>query len=282
LRFDFSHFAALTPDQLSQISQIMNDNILAGHPVTSHITSFQGAKEEGAIALFDEKYGETVRVLQIGDFSKELCGGTHLENTSRIGYCLLLGESSIGAGLRRIEVATGLEAARLVQEQEEVLREIGDLIHSSRRELPKRVKQQLADLKQAEKQIASLQGKRAALLADELVAKAQPVDDFRVIAAQVPELGMDALRNLADSLVSKLHSGVVVLGSVVNKKVLLVSKISQDLVDRGLHAGNLIGEVAKATGGGGGGRPDFAQAGGRDASKLDEALAKVPGLVSMR
>ena len=280
LRFDFSHFAALTPDQLSRINQMMTENILAGHPVRHYITSFQAAKEEGAIALFDEKYGETVRVLQVGDFSKELCGGTHVENTSLIGSCLLLSESSIGAGLRRVEVATGLEAARVVQEQEEVLREIGDLIHSSRGELPQRVKQLLTDLKQAEKRIESLQGKRAALLVDELVGQAQPADGFQVVAARVPDLGGDALRDLADSLINKLGSGVVVLGTVVDKKVFLVSKISQDLVSRGLHAGNLIREVAKATGGGGGGRPDFAQAGGRDASKLDEALTKVPELVS--
>jgi len=190
-----------------------------------------------------------------------------------------VGESSIGAGLRRIEAVTGLEALRLAQEDARLLDEAASRLRAGKAEVAARIEQLQAELKRAEREIATLRAKGAASSADDLAASAQAVDDFRVIAGQVPDAPVDALRNLADQLTAKLGSGVVVLGTVQDSRPLFVAKVSKDLVERGLHAGNLVREVAKAAGGGGGGRPDFAQAGGKDPSKLDAALAMVRELV---
>ena len=278
-RFDFSHFSALTPEEIAQIEDATARMILEGHAVETRMTDLSQARRMGAIALFGEKYGERVRVVKMGDFSLELCGGTHLRNTAAVGQLRIIGESSIGAGLRRIEAVTGLEALRLAQQDAHLLAEAAGRLRAGKAELPARIEHLQAELKRAQKETASLRAKGAASSADDLLGSAEAVDDFRVVAGRVSDVPVEAMRSLADRLVAKLGSGVVVLGTVQDSKVLFVAEVSKDLVKRGLHAGNLVREVAKAAGGGGGGRPDFAQAGAKDPSKMDAALAMVRELV---
>lgn len=279
LRFDFSHYAAMTEEQMREVEEIINRDVLAAAPVTAHIMALDQAKAAGAIALFGEKYGEEVRMIQVGDFSRELCAGTHAHRTSDIGVCILLSEGSIGAGLRRIEGVTGLGALRWMRERERALASAAEVLRARPEELADRASQLLRDLREAQKRATQVQAKSATAMVDDLVTSARQLDDIRVIAQRVANLPPQALRELADGAVAKLGSGVVVLATTDGDKVPIVAKVSKDLVERGVHAGNLLREVAKATGGSGGGRPDFAQGGGRDASKVDEALALVEGLV---
>jgi len=278
-RFDFSHFSALTAEEIARVEELVARKILEAHPVEVMHTELAHARQMGAIALFGEKYGERVRAVKMGDFSLELCGGTHLHNTAPVGLMRIIGESSIGAGLRRIEAVTGLETLHLAQEDARLLDEAAARLHASKAEVPALIVKVQDGVKVRDKVIASLRARGAAASADDLIAAAQAVNDFRVVAGRVPDAPADALRNLADQLVAKLGSGVVVLGTVQDSKALFVAEVSKDLVKRGLHAGNLVREVAKMAGGGGGGRPDFAQAGGKDPSKIEAALALVRDLV---
>jgi len=279
LRFDFSHFEALSPQEIEKIEELVAEKVLQAQPVEWFHTSLDEARKMGAIALFGEKYGQQVRVLKIADYSTELCGGTHASNTGKIGLCKILGESSIGAGLRRIEAVTGLASLRLAREDERLLEDAGRIIKASPRELPTRLQQVLAELREAQKALDRVQDKQAASLAERLAANAAPVDGVSLVVAPVSGLNPQALRGLADELVRKLGSSVVVLGQRQEDKVALVSEVSPDLVKRGLHAGNLVREVAQIAGGSGGGRPDFAQAGGKNPEKLSEALAAVPDIL---
>jgi len=278
LRFDFSHFSGLTPEEIAEVERLANRMVLESAPVDTQVMELAEARERGAIAIFGEKYGNLVRVVRMGN-SVELCGGTHVGNTVAVGLIKITTESSVGAGLRRVEAVTGMEALRLVQEQEAALRQAGSLLRTVPEAVPERIRALQADLKAAEREIARLQEKGAASLADELAAQAVPVDGIKVLAAQVPGMPAEAMRTLADALSGKLGSAVIVLGTAAEGKVSLVAVASKDLVARGVHAGNLVREVARLTGGGGGGRPDFAQAGGRDPDRLPAALAAVPGLV---
>jgi len=279
LRFDFSHFAPVTKQELKQIEELINAQILNNIPIESVEMSLDEAKQRGATALFGEKYGNTVRVVSMGDFSLELCGGTHLANSSAIGMCLLLGESGIGAGLRRIEAVTGFEAYKRIKEREALLQQLADELKTSPEEAPRRLEAVIQQGKDAEKEAGRLHAKLAAFEADEFINAAPVISGIKVVARQVSVSDMDTLRNTADAVKNKLGSGVLVLGAIHDGKVSLVSMVSDDLVSKGLHAGNIIREVAKLTGGGGGGKPTMAQAGGKDPEKLATALDAVPGLV---
>jgi alanyl-tRNA synthetase len=280
LRFDFSHFEKPSDEQLEQITAEVNRLILENHPVAPREMDLQSARGLGAMALFGEKYGEEVRVLQIGEFSRELCGGTHLNSTAEVGPFILASEGSIGAGLRRIEAYCGLGAIRHMQEKLRLLAEAAEMLRSPENEVVSKIEGLMGELKQVQRQIASIQQKRAGDLAKNLLEGAEKIGEAAVIASRVPALSQEALRSLADSLVERLGSGVVVLASEGETQALLVAKVSADLVKKGFHAGKIAGEAAKAAGGGGGGRPDFAQAGAKDLSRLDEALSKVRTLVS--
>jgi alanyl-tRNA synthetase len=280
LRFDFSHFAAVTDEQLAEVSALVTRRILENAAVGTRVTTVDEAKQAGAIALFGEKYGAEVRMVQIGEFSRELCGGTHVDQVAAAGLVLITRESSVGAGLRRIEAVTGLQAAALAVDDLNALTSAAQLLRAPKDALLDRVGELLREVHTLKRDLASARQRRASTSLDDFLGQAVTVNDMRVIAARAPELDADGLRTLADSLLDRLGSGVVVLGSVAGEKVLLVSKVSKDLVPRGAHAGNLVREVAKATGGNGGGRPDFAQAGGRDPEKLDDALALVPTLLA--
>jgi alanyl-tRNA synthetase len=219
-------------------------------------------------------------VVMIGDFSKELCGGTHLPRASAIGGFAIVSEGSIGAGLRRIEAVTGEEASALAARQRELLHGLAESLGAKPEELPSRIESLQAELRRVEREVGRLQQKSASALAGDLAASAAEVGGVKVIAAPVRGLGADALRGLADQLIGKLGSGIVVLGCEAEERAQFVAMVSKDLVEAGYHAGNLVREVAKIAGGGGGGRPDFAQAGGKNAERLEEALAKVRDLVA--
>ena len=279
LRFDFAHFSALTPQEIKQVEDAVNGRILGLHPVGASVVPLAQAREAGAMALFGEKYGENVRMVRVGDFSTELCAGTHVLSTGAVGMFKIVAQASVGAGLRRVEAVTGLAGLEYLRDQEAALSRSAELLRAAREEVPARIESLQRELREAQRRIESLQARGASALADELVQGAEVVEGARVVAARAANLSLEALRNLADAVLERLGLGVVVLGTEADGKVLFVGEVSRDLTERGAHAGKLVGEVAKTAGGGGGGRPDFAQAGGRDPARLDEALGKVVPLV---
>jgi alanyl-tRNA synthetase len=279
LRFDFSHFGALTEEELREIEQRVNHQVWLDETVEISEMPLDEAKAMGAMALFGEKYGDVVRVVKAGDYSIELCGGCHVKSTAEIGLFKIVSESGIGAGVRRIEAVTGRHAYEYVRTQEQLLEQAADLLKANRAELPHRLEAVLANIKELNKEIESLKGKLAAVEAQSLTDQIVTVGDIPVLAAEVKGMDMEALRSVVDSLRNKISSGVIVLGSVADQKVNFVASVSKDLHNRGMHAGKIIKEVAAITGGGGGGRPDLAQAGGKMPEKLSEALASVATIV---
>ncbi|QGP90743.1 Alanine--tRNA ligase [Neomoorella glycerini] len=273
LRFDFTHFAPLTEEELRAIEKEVNVRVLAGLPVTTLETSLEEAKAMGATALFGEKYGERVRVVKIDAYSLELCGGTHLRSTSEVGLFRLTGESSIGAGVRRVEAVTGAAALDLVSREYQELAAVAGLLKVPPFQVAGRVQQLLDKGKEMEREITRLRNQLAGYTVRELLGQVREVDGIPVLQARVDIADAQALRELADKVRDKLGSGVVVLGSQHDGRVNFVAMVSKDLVKRGVHAGNLLREVARIAAGGGGGRADMAQAGGKDPSKLDQALA---------
>ncbi|HHV63673.1 MAG TPA: alanine--tRNA ligase [Peptococcaceae bacterium] len=279
LRFDFSHFQALTTEEIQAVEDEINNQVLANLPVQVGEMSMSQARAKGAIALFGEKYGETVRVVEMGDYSKELCGGTHVHNTGEIGLVKIISEGGIGAGLRRIEAVAGFEALRYLRDLENQLAEISTLLKAQPQETVKKVQALITEVKDLEKEVQQLTAKLSKYQADNLLTKIKDLQGIKVLSAQVQAPDMDTLRQTADLLRDKMGEGVIVLGAIAGAKVNLVAVVNPPGL-RGLHAGKIIKEVAQITGGGGGGRPDMAQAGGKDPAKLVEALDKVPSIVS--
>ena len=278
LRFDFSHGASVKDSEVEAVESLVNEQVQANIVVSPAEMDLQEALKSGAMALFGEKYGDRVRVIRIGDFSTELCGGTHLDATGQIGLFKVTGEGAVASGVRRIEAVTGEPALAHVGREEAALRESAGLLKIPPLELPRRLAAMLEDQKRLQKQLAQLESKLARSQAGDLVAAAREVAGVPVLAARLDGLDPDGLRSVVDTLRDRLPSGVIVLGSAVDGKVSLVAAVSKDLMKR-FPAGRLVQEVAKLVGGGGGGRPDLAQAGGKDASRLDEALATVTGWV---
>ncbi|HEX5529887.1 MAG TPA: alanine--tRNA ligase [Methylomirabilota bacterium] len=278
LRFDFSHGASVKDRELEAIESLVNEQVQANIVVSPAEMDLQAALKSGAMALFGEKYGDRVRVIRIGDFSTELCGGTHLDATGQIGLFKVTDEGAVASGVRRIEAVTGEHALAHVGREEAALRESAGLLKIPPLELPRRLAALLEDQKRLEKQLAQLEGKLARSQAQDLVAAAREVAGVPVLAARLDGLDPDGLRSVVDTLRDRLPSGIIVLGSAVDGKVSLVAAVSKDMMKR-FPAGRLVQEVARLVGGGGGGRPDLAQAGGKDASKLDDALATVAGWV---
>ncbi len=272
LRFDFSHFSPVSPEELKRIEREVNEKILEDLPVTTEEMSVDEAKRQGATALFGEKYGRIVRVVKIGKYSMELCGGTHLESTSQAGLIKILGESGVAAGVRRIEALTGHGAVEYLNKREELLNKVASTLKTNPSDSIRKIEALTSDIKNAQKEIEQLRSKLVSSSVDSVLSKAVEIKGIKVVTASFGQLDMDALRNTSDMLKSKLGSGVLVLASVMGDKVNLVAAATKDAVGKGVHSGNIIKEVAKITGGGGGGRPDMAQAGGKDASKIDEAL----------
>jgi alanyl-tRNA synthetase len=274
LRFDFTHRQPVKDRELEQVEDLINEKVQANLVVDPFEADYQEALRLGALALFGEKYGDRVRVIRIGDFSTELCGGTHLDATGQIGLLKFVGEGAVAAGVRRLEAVTGPEALRHVGREEAALRETADLLKIPPLEVPRRLGKLLEEQRGLEKRLAELDARAARSRAQELVAGARRVGGVAVVAARLDGLDAEGLRAAADSVRERLGSGVVCLGSVRDGKVSLVAAVTKDLTPR-LHAGKLVQSVAKAVDGAGGGRPDLAQAGGKNPAGLDAALGAV-------
>ena len=282
LRFDFTHPEAITREELRKIEHGVNQNILRNYPLKIEIKPLDKAKAEGATALFGEKYEQNVRTIQIGGekpFSYELCGGTHVDSTGEIGVFLITSEGSAASGIRRIEAVTGKRAYEIIQERFSALQGAADQLKVMPSQVAERVHTLSEELSASQKQIAELRRGSAASNFEELLANAPEIGGVRVLAASLPDADRDTLRQMADRFRQKYTSGVAVLAAVIDDKPALVAAVTDDLVKKGLKAGELVNLVAEPLGGSGGGRPNMAQAGGKDASKLGEALALVAGWV---
>ena len=282
LRFDFTHMAALTPEELREIERGVNAKIRENLPVTAQVIDYDKAIAAGAVAIFGEKYGDRVRMVSIDDHTKELCGGTHLRATGEIGLFHMVGEESIGAGLRRIEALTGRRAERYMQEALTTLVHVADRLQVQPTEVGDKVASLLESLKEKEREVAHLRREKARNEVDSLLEKVTEVKGVKLLAAEVRADDIESLREMTDWVRDRLGSVVVVLGAVLDGKPSFVAAVTPDLVERGLRADWLVKEVANLVGGGGGGRATLAQAGGRDASKLQEALAAVEGFLADR
>ena len=278
IRFDFTHFAALTPEELEQVEELVNEAILAGSPVITEEMSIDEAKKKGAMALFGEKYGEVVRVVQAGD-SVELCGGTHLDNTAKAGMCKIISEASVAAGVRRIEAVTGKAVLDYLNERQHILNEAASALKTSPNELAAKVEQTMADLRAMNKQVEKLNGKIASMQMVDLFNVSRDVKGVNVVATKLEDATPDVLRTMGDDIKEKAPNMVAVLSSVNGEKVSLLCVCGAEAVKKGAHAGKIIKEVAKIVGGGGGGRPDSATAGGKNPAKLEEALEAVNNIV---
>lgn len=272
LRFDFSHFGSITAEELTDIERRVNEQIWLGTPVVIEQMPIDQAKAMGAMALFGEKYGDVVRVVQVGSYSIELCGGCHVSNTSEIGIFKLLGESGIGSGVRRIEAVTGKQAYLYYESQLDLLKQAAAQLKSNVADVPKRIDALHGQVKELQRENESLQSKLSHIEAGNLLDGVVKVGEISVLCAKVNASNMEALRNIVDELKAKLPSSVIVLGAAADDKVNLAAAVSQDLVKKGFHAGKIVKEAAQHCGGNGGGRPDMAQAGGKDIDKLDAAL----------
>ncbi|MFE4350634.1 alanine--tRNA ligase [Peribacillus butanolivorans] len=272
LRFDFSHFGQITAEEIEQIETIVNEKIWQSLQVNTDYKNIEEAKAMGAMALFGEKYGKIVRVVQIGDYSLELCGGVHVPNTAVIGLFKIVSESGIGAGTRRIEAVTGAGAYKLMTDQIGVLKDAAAKLKTNLKDVPSRIETVLAEVKDLHRENESLTAKLSNIEAGSLVSNVKEINGVQVLVAKVQATDMNNLRAMADDLKQKLDSVIIVLGSAQGDKVNLIAGVTKDYIERGFHAGKLIKEVASRCGGGGGGRPDMAQAGGKDPEKLDAAL----------
>lgn len=279
LRFDFTHFEGVSADELGRVERMVNDVILDGLPVETYRTDYGRALEDGAVALFGEKYGDEVRVVRMGDFSAELCGGTHLPNTAQVGPFYILSESGVASGTRRIEAVTGSRALDMFRRHAARVGAIAHRLKAPEEEVVDRVAGVLDRLKELRRENEGLKDKVRAVEIKDILARAEDHGELRLLVTRVHADDMAGLRGLMDLLRDYLGPAVIVLGAITGEKVSLLAAVSKDWTGRGLHAGRLVKEAAKIVGGGGGGRPDLAQAGGRDASKLDEALEKARRLV---
>ncbi|MCS7225108.1 MAG: alanine--tRNA ligase [Armatimonadetes bacterium] len=279
LRFDFSYPKPLTDEEIKAIEDEINGHILSSIPVQASTTTLQEARRLGAMALFGEKYGERVRMIQINGVSLELCGGSHLSNTSQIGLFKVVSQSGIGANIRRIEALTGEKARRFYEERMEILKQGSSLLEVPPEQLLQAIEELKDRLREIEKKWRELREQSLQQKIADLLSSAQEVQGVRVVTGVVTDMDIESLRRLADQLEVQIQSGIIVLGTVDDGKVIFVSKVTKDVVARGGHAGHLVRDLAKITDGGGGGRPDFAQAGGRNPARLREALRKVPELV---
>ncbi|OIK20426.1 alanine--tRNA ligase [Bacillus amyloliquefaciens] len=272
LRFDFSHFGQVTKEELERIEGIVNEKIWASIPVAIDLKPINEAKEMGAMALFGEKYGDIVRVVQVGDYSLELCGGCHVTNTAEIGLFKIVSESGIGAGTRRIEAVTGKGAYQEMNSQLSLLQHAADELKTNVKDVPKRIQSLQAELKEAQRENESLLSKLGNVEAGAILSKVKDIGGVKVLAEKVNAKDMNHLRTMVDDLKAKLGSAVIILGAVQNDKVNLSAGVTKDLIEKGLHAGKMVKQAAEVCGGGGGGRPDMAQAGGKQPEKLEEAL----------
>ena len=279
-RFDFTHFSAVTPEELRRVEQIVNDRILAAMAVEVRTMPIAEAKKLGAMALFGEKYGEIVRVVNVQGWSTEFCGGTHVANTAQIGCFKIISEASVAAGIRRVEAVTGKNVLKLLDEHEALLKDTAAALKATNvKDLPARAEAVMAEHKAISRELDALKGQLAASRADELFRDAQEVGGVRIISAYFTGTAPETLRGLCDNIRDKAPDAVAVLVGSANEKISMAVSVSKDAQALGLKAGVLVKQIAAIAGGNGGGKPDFAMAGLKDATKIDEALAAVPQIV---
>jgi alanyl-tRNA synthetase len=279
LRFDFAHFQAMTREELDQVEQIVKEQIEQNLTVSTDIMGIEDAKKSGAMALFGEKYGDEVRVVSMGDFSKELCGGTHVSATGVIGPFKILSEAGVAAGVRRIEALTGDAVLAYYKKQEELLNDAARALKASPADILSKISHLQAELKAAQSENESLKSKLAKGALGDVMSQVVEVKGVKLLAAKVDGVDMNGLRDLGDQLKEKLGEGVVVLAAVNEGKVNLLAMVTEAAQKSGAHAGNLIKATAAIVGGGGGGRPNMAQAGGKNPDKVPEAIAAVAGIL---
>ena len=279
LRFDFTHFSAMTPEEISRVEDIVNKEIAADLQVVTEVMSLDEAKKTGAMALFGEKYGEKVRVVKMGDFSTELCGGTHVANTGVIGYFKIISESGVAAGTRRIEALTGEGLMKYYAEVEKELNEAAKAAKAEPSKLVNKINAMHDEIKELSSENEKLKAKLANDAVGDIDSQIKEVKGVKVLAMAVPEVDMNGLRNLGDQMKEKIGEGVVVLASSIGGKVTLLAMATDEAMKKGAHAGNLIKEIASLVGGGGGGRPNMAQAGGKNPAGIADAISKATEVV---
>ncbi|MBO4548258.1 MAG: alanine--tRNA ligase, partial [Abditibacteriota bacterium] len=266
--------AAPTPEELTKIENIVNEAILSDMKVSTVETSISKARELGAKALFGEKYGDTVRVVDIFGMSKEFCGGTHVKHSSQIGLFKIVSESSVGAGVRRVEAVTGRYVLDYLREADARLQEIAGITNSQLQDVVNSVRRLSDTNKELSDKLESTKEKAVMGKIQDLIVRTEIVGDTRYLGAYIETQDVSAVKLMADSVIERMKSGCVLIGGYTEGKIVFVSKATDDLVARGVHCGKLIRVAAEATGGKGGGKPDFAQGGGKDVSRLEEAFAK--------
>ena len=281
LRFDFHHTQGMSAQELRLVEDKVNEHVLGNDPVEWRVMPLNEARAAGAMALFGEKYGEEVRMLTVGGYSKELCGGLHCAATGDVGLFKILSESAVAAGIRRIEAITGLEALRHVRAQEDLIAAVSQALGAQEARMVERAEQLAAQVKELRKELQKARQASAPSAAD-LLQASRDVAGARVVSAKLEDAGTDELRVLVDQLRQTASSAAIVLGAVAEERVILVVAFTKDLVAKGLHAGKIAGEAAKLIGGGGGGRPDMAQAGGKDPAQLDAAIARAAEMIEQK
>jgi alanyl-tRNA synthetase len=279
LRFDFTHFSGLTPEEISRIEKLSNEKIMENHFVKCFTTSYEFAKDNGVTALFGEKYGDFVRVIEVDDFSKELCGGTHVGTTGEIGFVKIISEESVGSNLRRIEALTGKEAIDYMFEKENYLTKIALTLKVNPEDISNRLDHILRHLKENDQELESLRLKLAKDEVTELIKNAKEIGGINVLISKIETKNMETLRSFADIIKEKIQNGVLVIGAKAENKAILVAAVTNDLINKGYHAGNILKKIAPLIDGGGGGRADMAQAGGKNTEKLEEALREAEKLI---
>ena len=280
LRFDFSHFEAMTAEQLQRVEDRVNEAILDSLPIITRELPIDEAKKLGAEAQFGEKYGDVVRVVAMGDYSVEFCGGTHLTNTSQVGLFKLISEGGVAAGVRRIEAVTGIGVMNYIKEKDALISNTAKVLKTNLiDEIDKKAEVLAYELKNAEKELDSIKAKLASAKANDMMAGIKHIGDVELVTAQLDGMTANDLKTAADDIKAKMNAGVVVLASDTDDKITFVAMATKEAVKMGAHSGNIIKEITQIAGGRGGGKPDMAQGGGKDANKIDDALAKVDEIV---
>ncbi|WP_244833263.1 alanine--tRNA ligase [Clostridium sp. BJN0001] len=274
LRFDFSHFEAMTKEQIEKVEKIVNEEIMSASEVTTEVMKLEDAKKSGAYGIFDDKYEDLVRVVSTGIYSRELCGGTHIDNTGKIGLFKIISESGIAAGTRRIEAVTGTEAIKYIEEKNNVLKEVSSKFKCSEKELISKAEQVLKELKDKDKEIQLLKAKFASMGIDDIIESAKEVNGIKVISYSINDVDSETLRELCEKVRDKVSKSIVLLMSTIDGKVIICAMADKEAVKVGAHCGKLIKQISKILGGGGGGRPDMAQAGGKKPENIAEAIGE--------
>jgi alanyl-tRNA synthetase len=276
LRFDFTHFNAMKDDEIKRVEDIINEKILEDLPVKTDIMNIEEATRSGAVALFDEKYGETVRVVSVGDFSKELCGGTHCKATGEIGICMVLSEGSVASGIRRIEALTGRNALEYLRGRKEDLDKVKDILKT---ENPvEKIEKIISDMKSMEKEIQKLKTGSSRDAVSDALNKTHDIDGVKIVNIRQDGLNQNELRLLADNVRDRLKSGIIVISSVTDSQAAILCMVTKDLSNK-YSAGEIVKNISKLAGGKGGGKPDMAQGGTKEIEKLDAALESLHEII---